>query len=191
MSRQLRPFFRVAIEKYTVLFILLCLPLSVAAQESDNVSQRGDALLTLVQSDALEAQVVALQENVAAGLSFQALRTRSAHHREATKNAVRYITSQFRRSERLQVSEQVFGGIRNVIATLPPRSNSTSKRIFIICAHYDTQAIRDPNWNPLSSTAPGANNKRDRCRCPAGNRVSLKSLRIRIRPRVTICGIRE
>ncbi len=158
MSRQLRHFFRVAIEKYTVLFILLCLPLSVAVQESDNVSQRGAALLTLVQSDALEAQVVALQENVAAGLSFQALRTRSAHHREATKNAVRYITSQFRRSERLQVSEQVFGGIRNVVATLPPRSNSTSKRIFIICAHYDTQAIRDPNWNPLSSTAPGANN---------------------------------
>ena len=158
MSRQLRPFFRVAIEKYTVLLTLLCLPLSVVAQESGNVPQRGDALLRLVQSDTLEAQVVALQENVVAGLSFQALRTRSAHHREATENAVRYITSQFRRSPRLQVSEQVFGGIRNVVATLPARSNSTSKRIFIICAHYDTQAIRDPNWNPLSSTAPGANN---------------------------------
>ena len=146
------------IKKYAVLFILLCLPLCVAAQESDSVSQRGDLLLTLVQPDALEAQVTALQENVAAGISFQALRTRSAHHREATENAVRYITSQFRRSPRLQVSEQVFGGIRNVVATLPPRSNSTRPRIFIICAHYDTQAIRDPNWNPLSSTAPGANN---------------------------------
>ena len=153
MSRQLSYAFQ-----YAVLLTFLYLPLSVAAQEKSDVSQRGDALLPLVQSDALEAQVTALQENVVAGLSFQALRTRSAHHREATENAVRYITSQFRRSPRLQVSEQVFGGIRNVVATLSARSNSTRKRIFIICAHYDTQAIRDPNWNPLSSTAPGANN---------------------------------
>lgn len=153
MSRQFSYAFQ-----YAVLLTLLYLPLSIAAQESDNVSQRGDALLTLVQPDALKAQVTALQENVVAGISFQALRTRSAHHREATENAVRYITRQFRRSPRLQVTEQVFGGIRNVVATLPPRSHSTRKRIFIICAHYDTQAIRDPNWNPLSSTAPGANN---------------------------------
>ena len=158
MSRQLRTFFEVALKKYASLLTLLCLLLSVSAQEGSNVSQRGDALLTQGHSDALEAQVVALQENVVAGLSLQALRTRSAHHREATENAVRYITRQFRRSPRLQVSEQVFGGVRNIVATLPPRSNSTSKRIFIICAHYDTQAIRDPNWNPLSSTAPGANN---------------------------------
>lgn len=158
MSRQLIYALQVKIKKHAVLLTLLCLPLSVAAQESNHVSQRGGALLTQVHSDALEAQVVALQENVAAGSSFHALRTRSAHHREATENTIRYITNQFRRSPRLQVNEQVFGGIRNVVATLPPRSNSTSKRIFIICAHYDTQAIRDPNWNPLSSTAPGANN---------------------------------
>ena len=146
------------IKKYAVLFILLCFPLIVTAQESSDILQRGDALLTLVQSDTLEARVIALQENVAAGLSFHALRTRNAHHREATENAVRYITSQFRRSSRLQVSEQVFGGVRNVVAVLPQRSGSTSERIFIICAHYDTQAVRDPNWNPLSSMAPGANN---------------------------------
>ena len=158
MSRQLRHLFRVNVKKHTVLLAFLCLPLSVMAQESSHISQRGDSLLTLVQSDTLEAQVVALQENVVAGLAFHALRTRSAHHRKATENTIRYITSQFRRSSRLQISEQVFGGIRNVVATLPPRSNSASKRIFIICAHYDTQAIRDPNWNPLSSTAPGANN---------------------------------
>ncbi len=158
MSRELKHLFRANVKKHTVLLAFLCLPLSVMAQESSHVSQRGDSLLTLVQSDTLEARVVALQENVVAGLSLQALRTRSAHHREATENAVRYITSQFRRSPRLQVSEQVFGGIRNVVATLPPRSNSASKRIFIICAHYDTQATRDPNWNPLSSMAPGANN---------------------------------
>lgn len=157
MSRQLRHLFRSEVKKHMVLLAFLCLALSVMAQESSNVSQRGDSLLTLVQSDTLETQVLALQENVVAGLTFHALRTRSAHHREATENTIRYITRQFRRSSRLEVSEQVFGGIRNVVATLPPRSNSASKRIFVICAHYDTQAIRDPNWNPLSSTAPGAN----------------------------------
>ena len=70
---------------------------------------------------------------------------------------VRYIMRQFRRSPRLEVSEQVFGGIRNVTAVLPALSTSSSNRIFIICAHYDTQATREPNWNPLTSTAPGAN----------------------------------
>ena len=158
MSRQLRPPLQNEIKKYAVLLSLLCISLSVMAEDSSNLSHRGDELLTLVQSDALEAQVVALQENVAPGRSFQAHRTRSAHHREATKNIVRYITSEFRRSPRLQVSEQVFGGIRNIVGVLPPRSSSTSNRIFIICAHYDTQAAREPNWNPLASTAPGANN---------------------------------
>ncbi|MCY4553872.1 MAG: M28 family peptidase, partial [Candidatus Poribacteria bacterium] len=51
-----------------------------------------------------------------------------------------------------------FGGIKNIVAVLPPRANASSKRIFIICAHYDTQAVRQPNWNPLVTTAPGANN---------------------------------
>ena len=157
MSRQLRHLLQGKIKKYVVLLPLLCIPLSVMAENSSNFSQRGDELLTFVQSDALEAQVVALQENVAPGLNFHAHRTRSAHHREATENIIRYITSQFRRSPRLQVSEQIFGGIKNIVAVLPPRSNSPSKRIFIICAHYDTEAGREPNWNPLASTAPGAN----------------------------------
>ena len=68
-----------------------------------------------------------------------------------------YIMRQFRRSPRLKVSEQGFGGIRNVTAVLPAKPTSASNRIFIICAHYDTQAVREPNWNPLTSTAPGAN----------------------------------
>ena len=158
MSRQLRHLFRVEIKTYVVLLTLLCIPLSVIAEDNSDFSQRGDELLTLVQSDELEAQVIALQENVAPGRNFHAFRTRSAHHREATANTVRYITSQFRRSPRLQVSEQVSGGIRNVVAVLPPRPSSSSKRIFIICAHYDTQAVREPNWNPLASSSPGANN---------------------------------
>lgn len=127
------------------------------AEEGSRHLNRGDELITLVQSDALEAQVIALQENFASGLNLRVHRTRSAHHREATDDIVHYIKRQFGRSPRLKVSEQVFGGIRNVIATLPAIPTSSSNRIFIICAHYDTQAVREANWNPLTSTAPGAN----------------------------------
>ena len=129
----------------------------MAEKGNPSLLSRGDELLTLVQSDALEAQVIALQENFASGRNLRAHRTRSAHHRDATDDIVHYIIRQFRRSPRLKVSEQVFGGIRNVTAVLPARSTSSSNRIFIICAHYDTQATREPNWNPLTSTAPGAN----------------------------------
>ena len=158
MSRQLRHPFQDGIKTYVVLLSLISISLSVMGENSSNFSQRADELLTLVQSDALKAQVVALQENVALGRNFHAHRTRSAHHREATENIVRYISNQFRRSPRLQISEQVFGGIKNIVAVLPSRANSSSKRIFIITAHYDTQAGREPNWNPLATTAPGANN---------------------------------
>ena len=127
------------------------------AQEGTHPLSRGDELLTLVQSEALEAQVLALQENFASGYNLRPHRTRNAHHREATDDIVHYIMREFRRSPRLKVSEQVFGGIRNVTAVLPAIPTSSSKRVFIICAHYDTQAVREPNWNPLTSTAPGAN----------------------------------
>lgn len=127
------------------------------AQEGTHPLSRGDELLTLVQSEALEAQVLALQENFASGYNLRPHRTRNAHHREATDDIVHYIMREFRRSPRLKVSEQVFGGIRNVMAVLPAIPTSSSKRVFIICAHYDTQAVREPNWNPLTSTAPGAN----------------------------------
>lgn len=127
------------------------------AEEGNQPLSRGDELLTLVQSDALEAQVMALQENLASGRNLRPHRTRNAHHREATDDIVHYVIRQFRRSPRLEVSEQVFGGIRNVTAVLPAMPTSSSNRIFIICAHYDTQAVREPNWNPLTSTAPGAN----------------------------------
>lgn len=156
MSRQFYVFF-FAISFFTFLFTGEVH--SVRSEAASAVAQmRGDELLTLVQSEALETHVTALQENVEFFPRKQAYRTRSAHHREATDNAVRYIISQFRRSRRLQVSEQVEGGIRNVVAVLPPKSTSSSKRVFIICAHYDTQAVREPNWNPLASRAPGANN---------------------------------
>ena len=158
MSRQLKYLLQDEIKKYIVLFSLLCIPLSVIAENGSSFAQRGDELLPFVQSDTLEAQVVALQENIMPGPNFHAHRTRSAHHREATENIVRYIKNQFHRSPRLQVNEQVFGGLKNIVAVLPRRANSSSKRIFIICAHYDTAARREPNWNPLATTAPGANN---------------------------------
>ncbi|MYG05186.1 hypothetical protein F4167_00855 [Candidatus Poribacteria bacterium] len=91
MSRQLRHALQGKIKKHVVLLFLLCIPFSVMAEDSGNFLQHGDELLTLVQSDALEAEVVALQENVSLGRSLHAHRTRSAHHREATKNIVRYI----------------------------------------------------------------------------------------------------
>lgn len=158
MSRQLRRSLQAAIKKYLIFFLVVFVPFSAISEEDNQSLNRGDELLTLVQSDALEAHVIALQENIAPGRNLQAHRTRSAHHREATDNIVRYIMRQFGRSPRLEVSEQVFGGIKNVTAVLPRRSASSSNRIFIICAHYDSQAMREPNWNPLISTAPGANN---------------------------------
>ncbi len=157
MSSQLRCCLQAQISTYAIFLSLLCPPFSITTAADDKLLSRGDDLLTLVQSEALEARVITLQENFASGHNLPAFRTRSAHHREATENIVRYITNAFRRSPRMEVSEQVFGGIRNVVAVLPRCPASSSNRIFIICAHYDTQAIREPNWNPLASTAPGAN----------------------------------
>ena len=157
MSSQLRCCLQARISTYAIFLSLLCIPFSITTAADDKLLSRGDDLLTLVQSEALEARVITLQENFASGHNLPAFRTRSAHHREATENIVRYIANAFRRSPRMEVSEQVFGGIRNVVAVLPRRPASSSNRIFIICAHYDTQAIREPNWNPLASTAPGAN----------------------------------
>ena len=120
-------------------------------------ADRGEELLSKVQKDALVSHVTSLQENVAYDLAKEAYNTRSAHHRHATDTAVNYIKRMLSRSERLLVTEQNVGGIRNVIAMLPKKETSISDRVFIICAHYDTHAVREPDWNPLSSKAPGAN----------------------------------
>lgn len=120
-------------------------------------ADRGEELLSKVQKDALVSHVTSLQENVAFNLAKEAYNTRSAHHRDATDTAVNYIKRMLSRSERLLMTEQNVGGIRNVIAMLPKKQTSISDRVFIICAHYDTRAVREPDWNPLSSEAPGAN----------------------------------
>jgi len=120
-------------------------------------AERGDELIQKVKSDVLISHVTALQDNVTFFPRHLTYRTRNAHHREATDSVINYIMTQFKRSSRLKVSEQDIGGIRNVVAVLPPKPSSSSKKIFIICAHYDTQAVREPSWNPLASSAPGAN----------------------------------
>lgn len=120
-------------------------------------ADRGEELLSKVQKDALVSHVTALQENVAYNFAKEAYNTRSAHHQDATDTAVNYIKRMLSRSERLLMTEQNVGGIRNVIAMLPKKQTSISDRAFIICAHYDTHAVREPDWNPLSSKAPGAN----------------------------------
>ena len=130
--------------------VLLCFAM-------DASGDRGEELLSKVQTDVLVSHVTSLQENVSYDLTKKVYNTRSAHHREATDSAVKYIRGMFGRSKRLIISEQNVGGIRNVIAVLPAKANSMSDRVFIICAHYDTQAIRESEWNPLSSSAPGAN----------------------------------
>ena len=138
--------------------VLICAIILFAFFFSDSVcAERGDELIKKVQSDALISHVTALQENISYSRNVLTYRTRSAHHREATNNVVDYIKTKFRSYGRLQVNEQTIGGIRNVVAVLPPKPTSSSKRIFIICAHYDTKAEREPNWNPLASNAPGAN----------------------------------
>ena len=132
--------------------ILAALEISRAAQ-----ADRGDDILSLVKSEALEAHIVALQENIKQGWSPFAFRTRSAYNLEASDNAAEYIASQFRRSLKLDVSFEDVGGLKNVVATLPPRLEPASGRVFVLCAHYDSKADRDVEWNPLISEAPGAN----------------------------------
>ena len=120
-------------------------------------ADRGNQLLLKLKTEALVSHITSLQENVSYNPTKQVYNTRNAHHREATDNAVKYIKRMFGRSKRLVITEQNVGGIRNVIGVLPARQTSLSNRVFIVCAHYDTQATKEPEWNPLSSKAPGAN----------------------------------
>ena len=148
-----------------LILLILCLHVSVISAD------RGDDLISLVQSETLKAHIIALQENVqqvsprgseqprASGTPQKeriVYRTRSSYHRDAADNATQYIANQFRRSPRLKVEFEKFSGMKNVIAKLPPRRGSASDRIFIVCAHYDTKANRDRGWNPLTSESPGA-----------------------------------
>ena len=135
--------------QYTIALLLFGISSMVLAD-------RGEDILPLIQTEALRAHSIALQENVRHGKFQTAYNTRSAYNREASDNAATYIATQFRKSPRLNVDFEDFNGMKNVIATLPPRLQPSSNRIFILCAHYDAKADRDRNWNPLISAAPGA-----------------------------------
>lgn len=135
----------------SIFLIYIFVPIYTASADISN------ELISRVQVDILEKHVIELQENISHFPTRLTFRTRNAHHQEATENAVNYIKSVFRSYGSLQVTEQNIGGIRNVIAELPPKKNTSSNRVFIICAHYDTKADRETNWNPLASNAPGAN----------------------------------
>ncbi|MCG9128111.1 M28 family peptidase [Candidatus Poribacteria bacterium] len=117
----------------------------------------GDELLSKITTESLISHVNSLQENVSLFPNTRTYQTRNTHNREATENVIRYIKRMFTRSSRLRVVEQEIGGIKNIIAVLPPKTTSLSKKVLIVCAYYDSQAIREPDWNPLASTAPGAN----------------------------------
>lgn len=139
--------------KLSLCIILIYLISAIYAVAAD----RGDELLSRIQVEMLEKHVTALEDNTSHFPVKQSFRTRNSHHQEATENVLKYIKSTFRSYGRLQVTDQNISGIRNVIAELLPKKDSTSKHTFIICAHYDTKADREPNWNPLASNAPGAN----------------------------------
>lgn len=139
--------------KSSLCILLIYVIFSIYTASAD----RGDELISKVQVEMLEKHVITLQDNITHFPNRQTFRTRNAHHQDATHNIIDYIKTEFRSYKHLQVTEQNVSGIRNVIATLPPKNNSKSKRVFIICAHYDTKADMETNWNPLVSTAPGAN----------------------------------
>ncbi|MYG00180.1 Zn-dependent exopeptidase M28 [Candidatus Poribacteria bacterium] len=120
-------------------------------------ADKGAELIEMVQTESLMSYVSDLQENTLYHTDEQRFRTRNIHHHKATDNVVNYITTKFQSIRRLEVYEQNDGGVKNVIAVLPPKEKLSSKRVFIICAHYDSTAHREPNWNPLVSSAPGAN----------------------------------
>lgn len=139
--------------KLSLYILLIYILASIYSTSAD----RGDELISKIQIDTLEKHVSVLQENISYFPTKQTFRTRNAHHQEATENTIQYIKSTFRSYRRLQVTEQKIGGIRNVIAELPPKKDSTSDHVFVICAHYDAKADRELDWNPLASKAPGAN----------------------------------
>ncbi len=152
MSRRFDRFIcKLILHKCTII-VLLSLNSSLYAS-----SNHGDELLTKISTESLISHVNSLQENVSLFPKQRTYQTRNTHHGKATENVVKYIKRMFTRSSRLKVFEQEIGGIRNIISVLPPKKASTSKKVLIICANYDSQAVREPNWNPLSSSAPGAN----------------------------------
>jgi len=115
-----------------------------------------DVLLPTIQSENLLKHIIALQENVKIEYGEKiTYRSRSSYNQEAIRNAEKYIVNEFKKVKNLSVEIDEFGGMHNIIASLPAL-NSANKKVYIICAHYDSKASKEKDWNPVISTAPGA-----------------------------------
>ena len=100
-------------------------------------ANRGDELLSKVQSDSLISHVTALQENVSYFPNELAYRTRSAHHREATDNVVDYIKTKLHRFDRLEVSEQILV-VFGMLLQFYPQSRLHPANVSLLYVHITT-----------------------------------------------------
>lgn len=135
---------------FTLIFLLFSV---VKISNADEV----DLLLPTVQSENLMAHIIALQENVKIDNGKKiAYRSRSSYNREAIRNAEKYIVRELEKGKNLQVEIDEFGGMHNIVATLPAYNSENDVKVYIICAHYDSKASKEKDWNPVISPAPGA-----------------------------------
>lgn len=149
---------RISLSLLILIFILFSLGEITPADEVDQ-------FLPTVQSENLMSHIVALQENVKIESSTCQLvtnenkiayRSRSSYNREAIRNAERYIVNEFEKIKNLRVEIDEFGGMHNVVATLPAYNSGNDVKIYIVCAHYDSKASKEKSWNHVISPAPGA-----------------------------------
>ena len=135
-------------------FILIFVLFSVVKiSNADEV----DLFLPTVQSENLMMHIIALQENIKIENGDKiTYRSRSSYNREAIRNAENYIVSELKTVKNLRVEIDEFGGMHNVVATLPAYNSGDDVKIYIICAHYDSKASKEKDWNPVISLAPGA-----------------------------------
>ncbi len=134
--------FRLFISVHCYLF--LCFSLLAFAQSPEE-------LIALVSGDELWTHIAVLEKNPVDGKPTY---SRSTYRRELANRAAGYIADELRKSPQIDVEYDDFSGFRNVAGTL--RGASASPRVYLIGAHYDSQASREPDWNPYFSSAPGA-----------------------------------
>lgn len=132
-----------------------------------------DEVVSAVSADEIKERILDLQENRDLDPPYTTYRSRYCLRvkqtddpsDDACDNAAEYIFNEFK-SYGLDVEydsypHEVIGQghyqMQNVIATLPGKG-ANSKRIFVICAHYDSVASKSTNWNLnwKSLPAPGA-----------------------------------
>ena len=131
-------------------------------------------IIRAVSADVMQDTVYELQENRDLNPPHTPYRSRYCLRVEETDdpsddacdNAAEYIFNKFE-NYGLDVEYDLFAHevisqgsyqMRNVVATLPGKGLN-SDRVFIICGHYDSIALRSTNWNLNWKTmeAPGAN----------------------------------